>query len=112
MKTVSRGELKAMIESDEDFELINVLSPDTFQKGHIPGSYNIPLTEGNFVGRVEQTVGGKDKTIVTYCASYDCPASREAANALEQAGFTEVYAFEGGMREWREAGFGVVGGPT
>ena len=84
----------------QGFALVNVLSPEAFEKEHIPGSINIPKgNEDEFEARF-----AKDKEIVVYCASMDCDASTRVARELVERGFTSVYAYEAGMRRWKEAG--------
>lgn len=102
MKVISYDQLKKMIDTEEDFLLVNVLSAQQFKEAHIPSSINIPLDEADFEAQVEEAADGKDKKVVTYCASYSCHASRNAAEKLEKAGFTDVLAYEGGIKEWQE----------
>lgn len=111
MQTLQREELKQMIDNGESFYLINVLDHDAFRQAHIPGSYNIPGADKNFVSEVKKTVGDEDATIVVYCASFDCTASPTAAKKLDQAGFRRVYDYEGGIKDWQEAGYPVEQGP-
>lgn len=107
MKILSCSDLKQMLEDQQDFMLLNVLSETSFRKAHIPNSQNIPVSEAGFVERVENVLRGKDKDypIVTYCAGIHCNASKDAANLLIEADHTNVSAFEGGMEEWLEAGY-------
>lgn len=104
MKTLSVQELKDRKQRGENFPLINTLSAEDFGKTKIPDSTNVPLESGDFVSRVEAAAGGKDQPVVVYCASEECQSSTKAAKKLEEAGFTEVYDFEGGAKAWREAG--------
>ena len=108
MKPLTTEQLEKMIESGEQFELINVLPPDQFEEQHIAGSVNIPVADDNFVERVQQQAGGKDKPIVVYCASEACDASPKAAKKLEDAGFTNVYDYEGGTKAWYVAGLATT----
>ena len=110
MMTLTRDELKQMLDEGEDFHLINVLGRDGFREAHIPGSRNVPLADEKFPSKVEELVGGTDEKIVVYCASFDCTASPKAAKALEQAGFTRVWDYEGGIKDWHEAGYPVEQG--
>jgi rhodanese-related sulfurtransferase len=81
----------------EGYALVNVLDPEQFRDQHIPHSINIPSDRlDEFERRFE-----KDKKIVVYCASAECPASEEVANALVERGFEQVYDFEGGLDDWR-----------
>ncbi len=102
MKTLSYDQLKKMKDSHEKFVLINVLSAETFNEAHIDDSINIPLKQADFEAQVEEAAGGKDRKVVTYCAGLECPASHDAAEKLEKAGFTDVSAYEGGTKEWLE----------
>jgi rhodanese-related sulfurtransferase len=87
--------------------VVNVLGRESFDQAHIPGSLCIPADDQSFTERVENTVGGKNKKLVVYCASFECNASPKAARRLEQAGFSQVYDFEGGLADWRAAGYPV-----
>lgn len=109
MQSLTTDQLKQMMDSGEDFELINVLSAESHQKAHIPGSVNIPAQEINFEERVEQQAGGKDKKVVVYCASQDCDASPKAGHKLEKAGFENVYDYEGGVKSWQKEGNEIEG---
>ncbi|WP_163559691.1 rhodanese-like domain-containing protein [Halomonas sp. NO4] len=103
MKAITRDELKVMNETEhDDFVLINVLPRDAFNKQHIRTSINIPVKDANFVEKVEDVVGSKERKVVVYCANFDCDASPKAAKQLEEAGFTQVYDYEGGTQDWFE----------
>ncbi len=96
MKIMTYEQLKELKAREEDFLLVNVLKLD------IPGSVQIPKTQPDFESRVEQVAGDKQRTVVVYCSDYECSASRSAAKKLENAGFADVYAYEGGIHEWQE----------
>jgi rhodanese-related sulfurtransferase len=102
MKTIEANELKALLDGNEDVLLINTLNAESFEKTRIPGAVNIPVEDEDFVARVEEQAGGKDKPIVVYCASQQCNSSEKAAEKLENAGFTAVTDFAGGFKAWQE----------
>lgn len=102
MQTISRNELKQMNQNHRDFVLINVLSPEDFNKQHIRTSINIPVKDAKFVEKVKEVAGSKDRDVIVYCASFDCPASTDAAKALDKAGFSNTYDYEGGTQDWFE----------
>ena len=108
MRTLTAEELKQKKERGEDFVLINTLSEDDFEATHIPDAINIPQEHDDFVQRVEQRAGSKDKPIVVYCARTECQSSHHAAEKLEEAGFRNVFDFEGGAEEWKSAGLELV----
>lgn len=103
MKPITRDELKTMNETEhDDFVLINVLPKEAFNKAHIRTSINVPVKDERFVETVEAVVGDKERKVVVYCANFDCDASPKAARKLEEAGFTQVYDYEGGTQDWFE----------
>jgi len=104
MNTMNAQQLKERHNQGERLTLINTLSEDNYEKTKIPGSVNVPLETSDFEKRVEQVIGGKNQPVVVYCASAECPSSDKAAKRLDEAGFTEVYDFEGGAKEWQEQG--------
>jgi rhodanese-related sulfurtransferase len=78
----------------DDFVLVNVLSRDTYEKGHILGSINIPADE------IEKEAAERftdTQDIVVYCLSEDCHASEKAADKLEEMGFEHVSDFIRGL---------------
>ena len=109
MQTLSTEQLKEMRDGNEDFTFLNVLPEEYYRKQHIPGSENIPEKDKNFVQRVEQQAGSKDRKIVVYCANTECSASPNAAKKLEEAGFTNVLDYEGGTQAWKDAGLPIEG---
>ncbi|MFO7852139.1 MAG: rhodanese-like domain-containing protein [Bacteroidota bacterium] len=101
MKTITKEELKKRLEND-DIILIDVLSEEEYKDSHIKGAVNIPL---KMIGTKAEEKYDKDDEIVVYCSDADCNASPTAAKKLEDLGFKNVYDFEGGKKEWREAGY-------
>lgn len=103
MRTITMGELKDILENSETL-VINVLDPKEFERGHIPGTENIPIDGSDFLAQVRTVVPDEDRPVVVYCGGPECDASSRAAQALDESGYTEVYAYEGGMKEWIAAG--------
>jgi len=101
MQIVSKSQLKQRIDSKQDMLLIDVLPEDSFKQHSIPGSINIPFKDNvNFVQKVEQRMASKNQSIVVYCANSQCTLSKQAAQKLENSGFTNVQAFEEGVEGW------------
>lgn len=109
MNTLTTKQLKEKAQRQAAFELINVLPRDHFEKAHIPGSRNIPLSNDGFVQEVRNTVDNEREEIVVYCANRECDLSPKAARKLEDAGFTNVYDYEGGTKAWKDAGLPLKG---
>jgi rhodanese-related sulfurtransferase len=100
VETINKEELYRKLVSKEQIQVVNVLGPEHYNLGSIKGSKKIPLADLD--RRINEL--DKSKEVITYCASYDCPASAQAAEKLGRQGF-KVRAYEGGIEEWKEAGF-------
>jgi len=102
---ISATQLAERLRAGEVAEFWNALTDAYFTGEMIPGSRRVPVDQ---VGReVAQTGLAKDTPIVVYCIGPACPNSRQAAEKLVAFGFTDVTVFEGGLEEWKEAGYGV-----
>ena len=104
MRTISRGELLAKLGSD-NIVVVNVLAKPAYDKIRIRGSVSIPKSE-LVAGRWAELDKGKE--VVVHCSSFQCGASREAAELLEAKGYS-VRAYEGGIKEWAEGDLPVEG---
>ncbi len=110
VETVTTIELKAMVDDDADFVMINVLGIAEYEAAHIPGSYNIPFDDPDFAGTVQELVGSEMRTVIVYDAGPESETSALAAQELENAGFCDVSDFEGGLLEWQSLGYAVESG--
>ena len=104
MKSITRDLLASKLGSD-NLVVVNVLAPSAYEKIHITGSISIPRNELE-QGRWREL--SKSKEVVVHCSSFECEASRLAARFLEEKGF-DVSAYEGGIKEWAEAGLPTEG---
>ncbi len=107
METISREELKEKMDRNEEMALIEVLSPGAYKKFHLPGAINVPI-QNNFDEQIEEVVPDKDKQIVVYCMDKECEASPKAAQRLEELGYVNVYDYEEGKMDWKEAGLPII----
>jgi|SRR6056297_291636 len=100
MKTIKRDELKEKLDSNE-VKLIEVLNEEDYNKEHIKGAMNIPLKR---IGTEAKDKFDEDDHIVVYCSDVDCSASPTAAKKLDALGFKNVYDYQGGKKDWKDAG--------
>ena len=105
MRKLNTRQVKRLLESDEDMLLVNVGDRDAFAVEHIAGSENIPIAPPGFTLDVIASVPDRNKRIVVYCNNGDSNASEIAARQLEEAGYADVWEYDGGMSAWREAGY-------
>lgn len=110
VKTISTEELRQRLRENDDLQFWNVLEDDYFTGEMIPGSRRVRLSD---VGReVSDTQLPKDTEIVVHCTGPTCPVSGMAAEKLMKLGYTDVRAYEGGLKEWKAAGLEVKGEPA
>lgn len=102
-ETIDVSSMRQTVENDRAL-VINVLGEDQFKQAHIPDSENVPESRDDFEDRVSEMTGSTETPIVVYCANDACQASPRAASRLAEAGFENVYDFEGGLEAWQEAG--------
>lgn len=102
MKTISREQLRRGLENDEFAAVIEVLDPEHFDEFHLPGAINIPVGD-DFENAVQAAVPDKSAAVVVYCQDEDCPASPTAARKMDELGYEQVYDYEAGKIDWRDA---------
>ncbi len=103
--TISTQELKRRIDAKQGVEVWNVLTDQYFHGENIAGSRHAPLDKIGAEVRVNSIP--KHAEIVVYCAGPECPQSRLAAEKLIKLGYERVQAYEGGLEEWKAAGFPI-----
>jgi len=94
--TITVEELKDMIDSGKDFELIDVREPNEYEIVSIPGAKLIPKDEilsGAALSRLPQ-----NKPIVLHCKSG--ARSAEVLAAVQAAGFGDAVHVQGGVLAW------------
>jgi rhodanese-related sulfurtransferase len=86
-------------------KIINVLAPSVYEDCHIKDTVNVPLDQlVEYVKRFP-----KDTEFIVYCAHSACPLSREAYHVLNDLGYTNIVAYEGGIAQWYQQGLPVEG---
>jgi len=107
MKTIERDEVKRLVESDENVKLIETLPPEKFREYHLPGALNVPVGDARFDEKIREAVPDKHAPVIVYCANRQCDASPKAAERMEELGYDNVFDYEAGKADWKEAGFEV-----
>lgn len=96
MKEISVKELKALVDSGADFQLIDVREPNEFEVAEIGGEL-IPLS--TIPDNADKIA--KDKKVVVHCRS-----GKRSANAIQflenQHGFDNLYNLVGGILAWSD----------
>ena len=94
--TITVEELKDMIDSGKDFELIDVREPNEYEIVSIPGAKLIPKDEilsGRALSQLPQ-----NKPIILHCKTG--ARSAEVLAAVQAAGFGDAVHVQGGVSAW------------
>jgi len=93
-------DLKAGLEAGENVVVVDVRSPEAYQREHISGAINIPHRT-----MTEATTKYIDKAalVVTYCDGIGCNASTKGALNMAKLGF-RVKELIGGLDWWKRDG--------
>jgi rhodanese-related sulfurtransferase len=105
-REISATELAGRLQASHPPLVAEILGPQHFASGHLPGALNLPL-EG-FSEAAQRALPSKSADIVVYCASSTCQNSDIAARKLEALGYLNVRIFKGGKAAWKDAGLPLV----
>lgn len=97
-KTISHEELRAKLDENARFILLETTPAEEFEVGHLPGAKNLPIAD--IESRASDMIPSKDSKVVVYGTGSDSDASAKAAKKLASMGYTKVYRFTGGKAEW------------
>ena len=78
------------------YTLLDVRTPDEFNKGHIEGAENFNYYQNNFIQRLN--IFDKNKPLLVYCRSGN--QSYKAAKILDSLGFKQIIDLKGGFLAW------------
>jgi len=110
VKTITIEELKALMDSDEKFTLIDVREEDELSHGMIPGAVHVPVDEMEEAFTKSKTTQEEfkekygfdrplwDDNVVCYCRTGG--RSLKAVEALMDLSFINSKNFSGSVFEW------------
>ncbi|MCP3888849.1 MAG: rhodanese-like domain-containing protein, partial [Desulfobulbaceae bacterium] len=108
-KTVSVSDLRSMVKEHPNTHLLDVLPPEHFENLHIPGAKNACVFFVSFLDDLAAIISDKKMRIVVYGSSERSHDAKMAVEKMIRAGYLEVYELEGGIKNWREAGYACEG---
>ena len=92
---ISMKEAVAMMETEENYIILDVRTAEEFTEKHIPNAINIP---NEIIGCEEfEELPDKNQLILVYCRSGN--RSKQASEKLAALGYTNIYEF-GGINDW------------
>lgn len=75
-----------------------------YEEGHIPGAMSLPYHGLDAAFPDIQLFLTPELPMICYCSGEECEDSLLLGKFLIQQGYTNIFLFEGGMNQWREAG--------
>lgn len=94
---VSPEEVRSMILDGQDFILIDIRNPRSYEKSHLKGALCAPFGATN--PQMYERRFPKNAPMVVYC--YRGGASKVVAEKLTQLGYANVRSMKGGHWAWR-----------
>ena len=95
---ISAHDFDEMIRIDKSSIIIDVRTPEEFNKGHLRNSLNVNWLDENFDENLK--IFSKDLPVMVYCLSGG--RSSKANERIKSLGFKNVYELDGGILEWRK----------
>ena len=97
------AELKELIETQPNLQLIDVRRPAEYESGHAPHAVSAPLAK--LRERLSQLNLQPTEPVAVICAGGF--RSSAATSVMQQAGFTNLLNVAGGTKAWIDAGYEV-----
>lgn len=94
VEVVTVEQMKTQLEYN-NLQVVDVRPQEEYKKSHLVNAQNI-IYDKNFQKNLEHL--DKSKPIAIYCTSG--AVSPEAAEILQEAGFTHIYILDGGISRW------------
>lgn len=92
---ISAEEAKSLMQSEENYIILDVRTKEEYEEKHIPGAVLVP---NETIGEEEiPELPDKDQMILVYCRSGN--RSKQAAEKLAALGYTNIFEF-GGINDW------------
>lgn len=105
MTTITRDSVRQAT-TEPGATVVEVLDEERFDEFHLPGAINVPMDE-DFNDRIQKAVPSRSDKVIVYCQDSLCPASARAAARLESLGYRNVYDYEAGKTDWKQAGLPI-----
>ena len=103
---ITEPELAARLASSTPPVVAEILGPQYYARGHLPGAINLPLD--GLAENAARVLPDKSAEIVVYCSGVTCQNSHIAERKLRSLGYQHVRVCAGGKVAWQEAGYELV----
>ncbi|MEP0712921.1 rhodanese-like domain-containing protein [Algoriphagus sp.] len=100
VKNISAADFEGLMKNKGAVRVLDVRTPEEVAEGHLAGAINLDYNTNNFKNELAKL--DKKRTYLVYCKVG--ARSDNAAKLMKEAGFTHVYALEGGLDSWIKEG--------
>ena len=94
-RQITTEEAVSMMETETDYLILDVRTPEEFNEKHIPGAINVP--NESIAANAIPELPDKAQLILVYCRSGN--RSKQASEKLAALGYTNIVEF-GGINNW------------
>ncbi|MEA2094129.1 MAG: rhodanese-like domain-containing protein, partial [Pseudomonadota bacterium] len=105
--SVSAEDVVDLILSNPDMIIIDSRKKTEYLKGHIEGAVNILNTE-LALEDLETLAPDRTQVLLFYCNGTRCLRSSDSINKAIDWGYTTIFWFRGGWKEWTEKRLPVI----
>lgn len=99
VREITYEQFQKIRSSGEKYVLVDVLSNESYDKGHIEGAISFPCSTIDY--QTAPKLLKKIDKIIVYCSGFKCSASTKAAHRLQALGYKNVVDYKGGLEEWQ-----------
>jgi rhodanese-related sulfurtransferase len=92
---------------DQNMLFVDARSEEYYVKGHIPKAVCYDNLD-SLITKMEEYIS-IDNGFVVYCSDDDCGSSEELAYSLQEQGFSNIYLFKGGWKQWVDNNLPIEG---
>jgi rhodanese-related sulfurtransferase len=99
LKSISPAVLHQMVQERQPVTVIDVNSPQSWMKAHVPGALNLdPVNYSE-----SDLPKGRDSDLVFYCSNPMCRKAPSAARRAKNMGYSNVKVMSAGISGWVDA---------
>jgi rhodanese-related sulfurtransferase len=100
IKQVNLSEFLGLVKVSKNLKIVDVSTSKQYDKEHIKGAISLPLDKIE----TEAENNLKERSpIVVYSHDFKCNASSQAAEKLYSLGYSFIFVFKGGLKEYEKA---------
>jgi rhodanese-related sulfurtransferase len=106
---VTGDQLKNWYDKNKPLVVIDARGKPYFDQNILPNAKWIPHDASE--SDINNAIPSKTTVVVLYCSGNECPASGFLYDRLNSLGYSNVYEYRGGIKDWIRRGYPTVRAP-